>query len=294
MALCRLLGPQVRMNESQAISMTTNTISNSFAMNDLETALPTNMPPPVNLSDAPFEKFAVSNKLPVELRLKIWKLLAPEPRFVELRFKYPRGKLGHTLTHRFVADIPPLPHIYFEFRQEGLKLYKVTFENAHATDLVCLNNSTDTLYISRFADIGQETGFVELETIRDDLGALNSLALTWLRCSSLFRPLLALRNTNHFQGPKGLTILQDTHKCRRFESVAELVLRHRSEKRLSPDKSYMRNLDGLDKDDEWSPATDQKLKAFMKLVQQLLVAEAANNCFKWTLPPVVYKKFRED
>jgi hypothetical protein len=139
-----------------------------------------------------FGAFEPFKKLPLELRINIWKLL-PEPRVIEVRF----SRDGRKLKHRFVADMPTVLHVCQESRLEALKQYKITFSSnrhsRHALNSVYFNNSRDTLYISGHGNGKQLAAFVKVAL--DDMRSLRRLAVMDYRFSQVISTLLKNEST---------------------------------------------------------------------------------------------------
>jgi hypothetical protein len=94
-------------------------------------------------SDAKKPKFTLFPKLPVELRIKIWKE-SYEPRIIELR------TTENWRSTRYDFVIPKFPaalHVNKEARLEALKDYKMSFKHRQCRRSILFNFSLDTLHI---------------------------------------------------------------------------------------------------------------------------------------------------
>jgi len=100
-------------------------------------------------SDANKPKFTLFPKLPIELRLKIWKE-SYEPRIIELR----TTKKWRTKRYDFfIPKFPAVLHVNKEARVESLKDYKMSFKHRQCRRPILFNFSIDTLHIrDRFSD----------------------------------------------------------------------------------------------------------------------------------------------
>jgi hypothetical protein len=88
-------------------------------------------------------KFPLFPKLPIELRLKIWKE-SHEPRIIELRLP------KNYRSNRYDFVIPKFPaalHVNKEARLESLKDYKMSFKHKQCRRPILFNFSIDTLHI---------------------------------------------------------------------------------------------------------------------------------------------------
>ena len=86
--------------------------------------------------------FLPFRKLPIEIRLKIWKLAAL-PRVVEVRFSS-NPLQGE---HEFMADFPVQLHVCQESRTEALKTYKLSFDTNKASHPTYFDFDHDILYV---------------------------------------------------------------------------------------------------------------------------------------------------
>ena len=105
--------------------------------------------------------FQLFPSLPIELRLKIWKLASQVPRLVEVRF--PKNSLSHK--HDFVSDPPAVLHTSHEAREEALKSYTLDLATKHTLYPVCFNFEVDILYLRRhvrYWDDAQVRTFLKL------------------------------------------------------------------------------------------------------------------------------------
>ncbi|PVH84965.1 hypothetical protein DL98DRAFT_511907 [Cadophora sp. DSE1049] len=95
-------------------------------------------PTPASVSvSAPFT-FAPFQRLPVELRLKIWSLTV-EKRIVHIEWSRPRRQC-------LSPDIPAILQVSREARAEGLKMYQTAFNTSDSTTPVYINFGLDTIY----------------------------------------------------------------------------------------------------------------------------------------------------
>jgi hypothetical protein len=91
-------------------------------------------------SDANKPKFTLFPKLPVKLRLKIWKE-SYEPRIIELRTR-------RSTRYDFVSPkFPAALHANKEARLEAMKDYKMSFKHRQCRRPILFNFSLDTLHI---------------------------------------------------------------------------------------------------------------------------------------------------
>jgi hypothetical protein len=96
-----------------------------------------------NSFDAKKPRFTLFPKLPIELRLKIWKE-SYEPRIIELRFAQKWNMCRYDF---IIPKFPPVLHVNKEARLESLKYYKFSFKHRHCRRPVLFNFSIDTLHI---------------------------------------------------------------------------------------------------------------------------------------------------
>jgi hypothetical protein len=78
-------------------------------------------------SNANKPKFTLFPKLPIELRLKIWKE-SHEPRIIELRFTRNWKMCRYDF---IIPKFPAVLHVNKEARLESLKYYKLSFKHRH-------------------------------------------------------------------------------------------------------------------------------------------------------------------
>jgi hypothetical protein len=93
------------------------------------------------------EAFTVFPNFPLELRREIWRFTI-NPRIVEVRFVW----RTNCLEHDFVADIPVVPHVCHEAREEGLRFYTSDLHTKHNQNRVHFNYALDTLYFRDVRD----------------------------------------------------------------------------------------------------------------------------------------------
>ncbi|KAF6835730.1 hypothetical protein CPLU01_04200 [Colletotrichum plurivorum] len=102
----------------------------------------------VNLSCTDFYQLFFP-KLPLELRIVIWRLSLPKPRTVSIRY----GATTLSWNSDFIngtskAEIPTILHVCHESRKEGLRHYKLRFGVAGPAK-VFFDSEVDILHIGR-------------------------------------------------------------------------------------------------------------------------------------------------
>ena len=102
-------------------------------MESAPTPIPAPVPASASISFTPFQK------LPVELRLKIWSLTV-EKRIVHVEWSRPRGQCVS-------LDGLAILQVSREARAEGLKIYKAAFNTSDSSSPVYVNFDHDTVYI---------------------------------------------------------------------------------------------------------------------------------------------------
>jgi 2EXR family len=110
-------------------------------------------------------------KLPIELRLKIWRS-TKEPRIIEVRFHFDCRKKKHS----FFAPQPVVLQVCHESRHEGLKSYKKAFTNKWAYNDVYFDFTTDILFINYSLSQSQMNFFLERQKT-EDLTKVQRLAI---------------------------------------------------------------------------------------------------------------------
>jgi hypothetical protein len=96
----------------------------------------------------PLQLFTCFPKLPIELRLKIWKEALPGPRIlpVECRFNFVQGI---EQKHFIVTTPPPVAfHVSRESRQEALKKYTSRLDTTSNTSNFWIGPVNDTIYMA--------------------------------------------------------------------------------------------------------------------------------------------------
>ncbi|KAH7418066.1 hypothetical protein BKA64DRAFT_187514 [Cadophora sp. MPI-SDFR-AT-0126] len=103
-------------------------------MESAQTQAPSSAPvsPSASFTFAPFQR------LPVELRLKIWSLTV-EKRIVRIEWSRPRRQC-------LSPDIPAILQVSREARAEGKKLYQAAFNTSNSATPVYINFDLDTIY----------------------------------------------------------------------------------------------------------------------------------------------------
>jgi 2EXR family len=137
-----------------------------------------------NSFDAKKPRFTLFPKLPIELRLKIWKE-SYEPRIIELRFAQKWNMCRYDF---IIPKFPPVLHVNKEARLESLKYYKFSFKHRHCRRPVLFNFSIDTLHIRDCTPDGQSMlGRQNTMRILPDKEKVQKLSVTFgaFRISSL-------------------------------------------------------------------------------------------------------------
>jgi len=130
----------------------------------------------------PLSKFELFPKLPIELRLKVWKLSMPGPRRVDVRF-LSDGRRGD---HEFTAEMPVLLHVCQESRNEVLKKYEVIFKHPKALNQCYFNFELDTLHML-YSSCSQKYQFVAKSKSPDSIKKVQKLAIDGVSCSTFFQ-----------------------------------------------------------------------------------------------------------
>ncbi|KAH7336171.1 hypothetical protein BKA65DRAFT_552835 [Rhexocercosporidium sp. MPI-PUGE-AT-0058] len=102
--------------------------------------------------------FPPFQRLPIELRLKIW-TLAVEPRIVHIEWSRPRRQC-------LSPDVPALLHVSREARAEGLKIYNPAFNTSDSLTPVYINFELDTIFF-RWKTFGRRPAKHVLAMIED-------------------------------------------------------------------------------------------------------------------------------
>jgi hypothetical protein len=71
----------------------------------------------------PLETFTLFPRLPIDIRVKVWKLMSTQPRKVKLFFDTPSGSRAESRTIEGQSKIPVVLQINRESREEGLQFY---------------------------------------------------------------------------------------------------------------------------------------------------------------------------
>jgi hypothetical protein len=127
--------------------------------------------------------FEYVSKLPMELRLKIWKLVPQKHQLAEERLM--KNNRGNS-THRFVANMLPLLYVCRESRQEAKEWYKFKFNNSSSTNSVYFDNAIDIFYNSGLRHSKQKICFIELGNAGGDIKGLKRLILATFSLYHLF------------------------------------------------------------------------------------------------------------
>ncbi|KIN07134.1 hypothetical protein OIDMADRAFT_16005 [Oidiodendron maius Zn] len=93
--------------------------------------------------------FTLFRELPTEIRVKIWKIAAREPRLVNIqcqRESYMRGAMKRFLAKSFTTTnpVPPLLHACHESRAETIFEYQLSFATSHTPASIYINFDRDT------------------------------------------------------------------------------------------------------------------------------------------------------
>jgi hypothetical protein len=96
----------------------------------------------------PIESFTLFPDLPVDIRIKIWKLLSFERRKVKLFF-LPRS-VAHKKSHliKGQSKIPTVLHICKESRAAGLRYYTLCLEHVLEENLEQANGGPNHVYVN--------------------------------------------------------------------------------------------------------------------------------------------------
>jgi hypothetical protein len=100
--------------------------------------------------ESPLQSFTLFQNLPLELRLKIWALIAPPPRTVSIkykRFSINRVGKGFSAAGGWTSPdpVPIILHICEESRTEALKSYQLAFGIYRHSGTIYFDFSKDTL-----------------------------------------------------------------------------------------------------------------------------------------------------
>jgi hypothetical protein len=71
----------------------------------------------------PLETFTLFPRLPIDIRVKLWKLMSTQPRKIKLFFDVPSGSRAESRTIEGQSKIPVVLQINRESREEGLRFY---------------------------------------------------------------------------------------------------------------------------------------------------------------------------
>jgi len=124
-------------------------------------------PAPASVLASALLTFAPFQKLPVELRLKIWSLTV-EKRIVHIEWSRPRRQC-------LSPDVPAILQVSREARAEGLKVYKAAFNTSKSSTPVYINFDHDTIYF-RWKTFGRRPSKHAL-TLRDDCRRIKFLMI---------------------------------------------------------------------------------------------------------------------
>ncbi|KAE9365523.1 hypothetical protein N431DRAFT_447172 [Stipitochalara longipes BDJ] len=117
----------------------------STRLTALASSLPKlSIPLPLN----PLETFPLFPKLPIDIRVKIWKLIALKPRQVKLFLLSPTETRHKSRLIEGQRKIPEIMHVNRESRAEGLRYYTLCKENVWPSDPFKAYRGPNHLYIN--------------------------------------------------------------------------------------------------------------------------------------------------
>jgi hypothetical protein len=93
--------------------------------------------------------FSLFGELPTEIRLKIWKIAAREPRLVNIQCQkeaYMAGTIKRFIAKSFTTTnpVPPLLHACHESRAETISEYQLSFATSHTPASIYINFDRDS------------------------------------------------------------------------------------------------------------------------------------------------------